>query len=138
MPDRLDRDIEEVLDNIEDFQWHRRHRRGRSRLRQAFDRTAGRMSDAAGRRFASFTAGHLMMLGFLLLILGMVFRLRGPGTWFVVVGILFFVAGLFWSMRAGGSRAPSGRGGFWRDRYITYEKPQQAGWLRRFRRGRRR
>ncbi|MEE9278155.1 MAG: hypothetical protein V3V06_07050 [Dehalococcoidia bacterium] len=138
MPDKLNREIEEVLNKIEDFEWHRRQRRGPSRARRAWSgfwqRTAGRI----GFWFARFSSGHLMLTGFLLLIVGLALRARGPGTWLVIGGIIVFLLGLAWGMRAGRSRPGSStRGGYWRDRYISYDSPQQRGlrgWFRRWRR----
>ena len=56
MPDRLERDIEDVLDKIEDFEWHRNRRRGPSKVRQVWDRWWQGASDAIGRRMARFTS----------------------------------------------------------------------------------
>ncbi|HJN91147.1 MAG TPA: hypothetical protein QGF05_00295 [Dehalococcoidia bacterium] len=140
MSDRLERDVEDVLDQIEDFEWHRANRRRPSKARQAWNGWTRSASDAIGRRLARFTAGHLMLVGFLILLAGVVFRFRGIGTWFVLVGVIFFLLGLFLNMR--GSPKPSGqgpaaRGGYWRDRYITYgDRPSRPRrWLRRTRDG---
>ncbi len=86
-----------------------------------------------------------MLAGFLFILVGgIALRGRGPGMWLVVAGILLFVVGLALSMRRGGSK-PGGayntRGGYWRDRYVTYDDESQPGfggglrgWLRRRRR----
>ena len=142
--DKLEREIEDVLGKIEDFEWHRRQRRGPSRARRAWNRAWQGSSNALGRRFAQFTAGHVMLVGFLLLIVGLALRGRGPGLWLVLAGILLFFVGLGLSMRHGG-RSSGGayttRGGYWRDRYVTYDDDPQPGsggglrrWLRRWRR----
>lgn len=136
MSDRLEREIEDVLSNIDDFEWHRRRRSRPSKLRRAWDRWWQGASDAIGRRLASFTAGHLMLVGFLILLAGLVFRARGLGTWFVLAGVIIFVLALFLNMRSGRARArgePSVRGGYWRDRYVSYE-PEARGLRRLFRR----
>ena len=134
MSEKLERDIEEVLEKIDDFSWHRRQRRGRSRVRRMWAVSWQRASDVIGGRLASLAAGHVMLAGFLLLLLGLVLRAKGPGIWFVLAGVLIFFLGLAWSMRDGNVR--SGRGGYWRDRYITYDGPQSGGvrgWFRRWR-----
>ena len=56
MVDRLERDIEEVLENIEDFEWHRRQRRGPSRVRRAWNGAWQSVSDGLGKLFIRFTA----------------------------------------------------------------------------------
>jgi hypothetical protein len=142
--DKLEREIEDVLGKIEDFEWHRRRRRGPSRSRRAWSRIWQGTSNALGRRFVQFTAGHVMLVGFLLLIVGLALRGRGPGLWLVLAGILLFFVGLGLSMRSGGRKAGgayTGRGGYWRDRYVTYDDNPQPGannglrrWLRRWRR----
>jgi hypothetical protein len=142
--DKLEREIEDVLEKIEDFEWHRRRRRGPSRSRRAWSRVWHGASNALGHRFAQFTAGHVMLVGFLLLIVGLALRGRGPGLWLVLAGILLFFVGLGLSMRSGERKAGGGytaRGGYWRDRYVTYDDDPHAGptngllrWLRRKRR----
>ena len=57
MPDRLERDIEDVLENIEDFEWHRRQRRGPSRARRSWDALMRQVSDGLGSVFVRFTSG---------------------------------------------------------------------------------
>ncbi len=129
--DRLERDVEEVLSNIDDFDWRRRQSRRPGPIRIAFQRFAG----AIVNRAASLTANHLLLLGAALLIVGLI--LRGGGMWLAVGGIVVFVIGLFWASRGGGGGGGGQpRGGYWRDRYISYE-PQSGNPLRRlFRRSR--
>ncbi len=137
MADKIERDVEEVLSKIEDFEWHRRQRRGPSRARRAWNDSWQRLADRASLRLARFSAGHLMLVGFLILVAGLVFRIRGPGLWLMLGGVIIFFLGLAWSMRSGGSHPThSARGGFWRDRYITYdgEPGGPRGWFRRWRR----
>ncbi|PZC49916.1 MAG: hypothetical protein DK306_000339 [Chloroflexi bacterium] len=138
MADRLERDVEDVLEKIEDFEWHRRQRRAPSRARRAWSGFWQQTSDRLGSLFVRFSSGHLMLAGFLLLVAGLVLRARGLGTWFVLAGIILFLIGLAWNMRAPRSGpTPDGRGGFWRDRYIHYDESQPGGvrgWFKRWRR----
>lgn len=128
MSDRLERDVEEVLSNIEDFDWRRRQQRRPGPLRRA----GQRLGNAVLNRAASLTAGHLMLFGALLLIVGLVLRLRGVGIWMVIAGVIVFLIGLFWTSRGGGRAVGQPRGGYWRDRYISYDPPGQGG-IRRLR-----
>ena len=142
MSDRLERDVEEVLSNIEDFDWRRRRQREPGPLRRA----VRRVGDFFLARIAGFNAGHLMLFGALLLVLGFILRLRSVGVWAVVAGVVLLIIGLVWTARgggrSGGSRGggrPSTRGGYWRDRYIAYDEPRRPSpsqWLRRLRRPR--
>ena len=128
--DRLERDVEEVLSNIEDFDWRRRQSRRPGPIRIAVQRVGSSIVNRA----ASITANHLLLVGALLLLVGLV--LRGGGVWLAVAGIVVFIIGLFWTLRGGNSRRGQPRGGYWRDRYISYERPSGNRLRRLFRRDR--
>ena len=129
MSDKLERDVEEVLAGIEGFDWRRRERRP-GPLRRAVQRFGRRLSE----RLASLSAGHLMLLGSLFVIVGFILRARGLGMWAVIVGVILFLIGAVWSARGGGRGKPSTRGGYWRDRYISYDAPPRNALQRWFRR----
>ena len=138
MSDRLERDIEDVLDKIEDFEWHRKQRRQPSRARRAWSSVWQRTSDHLGSFFLRFSAGHLMLVGFLVLLAGLMLRARGLGLWLVLVGMILFLLGLAWNMRGPKNHNPDGnpRGGYWRDRYIQYNESRSGGvrdWFQRWR-----
>lgn len=128
MSDKLERDVEEVLAGIEDFDWRRRERRP-GPLRRA----ARRFGQSASRRLARLSPGHLMLVGSLLVIVGFVLRGQSLGMWAVILGVVLFLIGIVWSARGGGRGGrrgspggggePSTRGGYWRDRYISYDAP---------------
>ena len=137
MSDHLEEEIEDVLGKIEDFEWHRRQRRGPSRSRRAWDGLWRGTGDRLSFLFIRFSAGHLMLVGFLVLLGGLVLRVRGPGIWLVLAGVALFLLGLAWSMRAPRRATPQAGGGFWRDRYIRYDEPWPGGvrgWFKRWRR----
>lgn len=123
MSDKLERDVEEVLAGIEDFDWRRRERRP-GPLRRAVQRFGQR----ASRRLARLSPGHLMLVGSLLVIVGFIL----PGqvrVWAVILGVVLLLIGSVWWARGGKRGAPGGggepstRGGYWRDRYISYDAP---------------
>lgn len=127
MSDKLERDVEEVLAGIEDFDWRRRERRP-GPLRRA----AQRFGQRASRRLARLSPGHLMLVGSLLVIASFIL----PGqvrVWAIILGVVLFLIGIVWSARGGGrgrkggarrgGGEPSTRGGYWRDRYISYDAP---------------
>ena len=128
--DRLERDVEEVLSNIEDFDWRRRQSRRPGPIRIAIQRFASGLVS----RVTALTPNHLLLLGAALLIIGLV--LRGGGLWLAIAGIVVFVIGLFWTSRGGNRQANQPRGGYWRDRYISYEQSNQSPLKRFFRRNR--
>lgn len=123
MSDKLERDVEEVLAGIEDFDWRRRERRP-GPLRRAMQRFAR----GASERLARLGPGHLMLLGSLLVIAGFVLRGQSLGMWAVILGVLLFLIGIVWSAKGGGRRkaGPTARGGYWRDRYISYDAPPRS------------
>ena len=128
--DRLERDVEEVLSNIEDFDWRRRQSRRSGPIRIA----AQRFAAGVVGRITALTPNHLLVLGALMLVIGLV--IRGGGLGLAVAGIVVFLIGLFWASRGGNPQADQPKGGFWRDRYVSYERHQQNP-LRRFFRRRR-
>ncbi len=128
--DRLERDVEEVLSNIEDFDWRRRQSRRPGPIRLAVQRFGAGIVNRA----TALTANHLLLVGALFLIVGLV--LRGGGMWLAVAGIVVFVIGLFWASRGGGRGNGQPRGGYWRDRYISYESQSGNPLKRWFRRNR--
>ncbi len=128
--DRLERDVEEVLSNIEDFDWRRRQSRRPGPIRIALQR----FGSALVSRATALTPNHLLLLGAALLIVGLV--LRGGGLWLAIVGIVVFLIGLFWTSRGGNRQANKPRGGYWRDRYISYEQSDNNPLRRFFRRNR--
>ena len=133
MSDKLERDVEEVLAGIEDFDWRRRERRP-GPLRRA----AQRFGQSASRRLARLSPGHLMLAGSLLVIASFIL----PGqvrVWAIILGVVLFLIGIVWSARGGGRGGrggkggspggggePSTRGGYWRDRYISYDAPPRS------------
>ena len=139
--DRLEQEIEDVLSRVEDFEWRRLHRRGPSQSRRLWNQFWESTTNIIGRNLARFTTGHLMIMGFLFLVAGLLVRGRGPGLWLVFAGVLLFVTGLVLRIRSGQgiSSTPYGsQGGYWRDRYITYENQEHSrllekliGWIKK-------
>lgn len=137
MSDKLERDVEEVLQSIDDFDWQRKQRRGTGPIR----RRTGRFLEATTRRAARFTTGgHLMVIGIVLLLIGAVLRLQAFGMWLALTGLVLFVIGLILSSRGRKNRQqpapdePDARGGYWRGRYVRYDDRPQGGAFRWFRR----
>lgn len=140
MPDQLEREIEDVLSKVEDFEWHRRRRESRRLLRALRpQRPHFPISDLSFNPLAAYTRrlvpGHLMLAGFLLVLVSMVFG-GFEGIWrgLVVAGIALFLLGVAWGARGAPRPSRKQRGGWWRDRYITYDDPEPPSrpfWRRR-------
>ena len=137
--DKLERDVEEVLQSIDDFDWQRKRHRRTGPVRRGL----GRFLEGATRRAARFTsAGHLMIIGIVLLLIGAVLRLQAFGMWLALAGLVLFLIGLFLSARGRSSpppdpNEPDDRGGYWRGRYVRYDDGPKTDPFRRFRRKRR-
>ncbi len=81
-----------------------------------------------------------MLGGFFLVAASFSFGPGGVWTWLLFGGVGLFLGAMLWSRRRGPSdpSGPSGgrsRGGWWRDRYITYDEPSRTArppfWRRR-------
>ena len=129
MSDKLERDVEEVLSGIEDFDWRRRERPP-GPLRRSLQRFTTRLSV----RLASLSAGHLMLAGSLFVIVGFIMRARSLGMWAVIIGVILFLIGIVWAARGKKRHKFTSRGGYWRDRYISYDSVPQNSLTRWFRR----
>ena len=74
--DRLERDVEEVLSNIEDFDWRKRQSRRPGPIRIA----AQRFASAVVNRITALAPNHLLILGALMLIVGLSCAAAGCGS----------------------------------------------------------
>jgi hypothetical protein len=63
-----------------------------------------------------------------------------PFIWAAFAGVVLFIVAFAWSfLRSGGTaRASRPKGQYWRERYIEYEPPTDAGIVQRFKRAFRR
>lgn len=139
-PDRIDREIEEILSRMdEDEPISLEARRRRSRPRRRLGARAGAAlalpSVAVTPTGLLFTGAGVMLAGIVLA------RFWDPLIWAAFAGVALFLAAFVWALarprRTRRTGAPSARGGYWRGRYVEYE-PTGAGVLRRIRRAFRR
>lgn len=139
-PDRIDREIEEILSRMdEDEPISLEARRRRSRPRRRLGARAGAAlalpSVAVTPTGLLFTGAGVMLAGIVLA------RFWDPLIWAAFAGVALFLAAFVWALarprRTRRAGAPSARGGYWRGRYVEYE-PTGAGVLRRIRRAFRR
>lgn len=144
-PDRVHREIEELLGKIDNFVAEDRlvSKIKKRRKEAAGPNALERAGAGIRKRFERITLGHVMLLGLALLLLGQFVPglFYGYARWAVLAGIImtiaaFILSAMGWDSRrtlAGGSTEKR-----WRGQTITYSEPTRASRIRDwFRRGRR-
>ena len=143
MPDRIDREIEEILSRLgeeppkpgeEPIALAQRRRQRRvplgSRIGAAFGFSVSGPTPAS----LLFTGAGVMIVGFILS------AIWGSFIWLAFGGVVLFAAAFIWSFlrpRRATVRQPAAKGAHWRGRYVEYE-PAPPGVLARIRRAFRR
>ena len=149
-PDRIDREIEEILSRMDEgedepISLEARRRRGRGRQRKPLGARAG-AAFGTPAIVARITPTSLLFTGAGVMLAGIVLaRAWDPFIWLAFAGVTLFMAAFSWALlrprragRAGrASQRQTGKGAYWRGRYVEYE-PAQPGVLRRIRRAFRR
>ena len=130
--DRLEREINEILDKIEQFPTpeRRRNRTIRRHLRRVGDVVSARQR-AIARELSRVSLSQLLLLGVLLILGSFFFRGFGLGQWVLFAGVALLVASgallLF-----GGGKGPGERTQQWRGRTISYSSETLAARIRRW------
>jgi hypothetical protein len=143
-PDKVQREIEELLDKLDNFVPEDRFA---SKMKQRRREAAGpgmltRLSSSVSQRFSHLSLGHVMLAGVILLLAawlapglfgGYAGWARGIGVILTIVA--FILSAMGWDSRrtlAGGTGGPQKR---WRGQVIDYSEPSPAdklrGWWRR-------
>ena len=152
MADKVQREIEELLDKLDNFVPEERFAskiRDRRKQEKAAQRTGPTVGERIGKRLAGLTLGHLMLGGIGFVLVAWIFQdpLGGAARWITIAGIVLTVAAFALSIinRGSGARTPVVRTGTgrvqkrWRGQIIEYGEPSTTDkvrdWLRR--RGRR-
>jgi hypothetical protein len=128
MSDRIQREIEELLAKLDTLPPPRKPllNRAREGIGRIFDRLAG------GVRLPSVSAGHVLLAGLVLVVIGWV-ALGGTdiAKFVIIAGIALFVGAFFVSLRRQ-SAPPQEK--YWRDRPIDLRRPSdQRSWWDRWR-----
>ena len=132
-PDRLEREIQEILDKIEQLPSPPRRRRA-SGLQRSLRRIGNGVSAwqrAFAQELSRVSLSHLVLLS-LLLILGAFFiRGIGPiGTWIMIAGLALLATSL--ALMMFGRRSGRSRTQQWRGRTISYRRESFAQRIRRW------
>ena len=121
--DRLEREINEILSNIEQFpSAERRRARARSRMVQRIGEQISGWQRAVMRSMSGISLSQLMLLSFLLILGSMFFRRMVPlaWPWMMYGGIILFL--VTFTLMFFGRRGAGGAGGdptkYWRGRPV--------------------
>ena len=139
MPDdRLEREINEILDNIKRFPGpETRRARARKRVLRQFANSVASAQRVVARQLSRVSIGQVMLLSFLIIV-GSFFFLRFSPVlrqWALLAGVVLFASSFAVLVFTQGG---SGQGGYWRGREIGARSPQLAARLRRWFSSRRR
>lgn len=120
MPDRIEREIEEILRKIDDFVPES------GRVRRQPKKVSHGLSGAQGwlgRRLASISLNQVMLWSLLLFIAAFFFRGIPGASWLMIGGLIVFATAFVLSLRSPGGRSvPEKR---WRGQPVSYSGP---GW----------
>ena len=144
MPDRIDREIEEILARLgeEPPKPGEEPISLEDRRRQRERPLSSRMVAAFGFRLKGPTPASMLFAGAGVMVAGLILSaIWGALIWLAFGGVTLFVAAFIWSFvrprRPRVSAQPAAKGAHWRGRYVEYE-PTPPGALARIRRAFRR
>jgi len=135
-PDKVQREIEELLGKLDNFVPEERFAskiRDRRKREKADQRTGPTLAERIGRPLGGITLGHLMLLGIACFVIAWIFDdALGDAAWWVsIAGLLLTVSAFVLSFmnKGSGSRTPLVRTGSgrtqkrWRGQIIEYGEP---------------
>ena len=131
-PDRLEREIQEILDKIEQLPAPRpRRASGLQRSLRRFGDGVSAWQRTVVQELSRISLSQLVLLSFLLILGAFFIRGIGPvGTWLMIAGVVLLVASLALMILGGGSaRARTAQ---WRGRTISYKRDGLAQRIRRW------
>jgi hypothetical protein len=145
-PDKLQREIEELLDRLDNFVPEERFTaKMRNRRRQPTSRPQPPgWLDRVQKRLERITLGQVLIAGLIILAVSFLFDgpLGGAARWLTILGLVMTVGAFVLSVIRGGSNQAAVQGRVqrrWRGQIIEYGEPSRIdrvrGWFRR--RGRR-
>lgn len=146
MPDRIEREIEEILAKLDQEPPPRNDRTPisilahRGKARPGTARPAPPRRARPRRQLPAVTPATLLLAGAALVVGGLLAsNVWGPLIWASFAGVLIFLGAFAWSFVRTPRPTAAGRpeGVFWRDRYIQYEDVTPSPWQRFRRRFRR-
>ncbi len=135
-PDRLEREINEILSHIEQFPGpEQRKSRAQRRALNGFTESVAARQRAFMRRLSRVSLSQLMLLSFVIILGSMFFRELVPISWpwTMYAGVVLFVTSFTLLMFGGQRRSAAARPPqYWRGRPVAYGAPSLAQRLRRW------
>jgi len=141
-PDKIQREIEELLDKLDTFVPEERLAakiRNRRKERRRADTGPGPV-ERVTRRLSQISLGQLMLAGLALMLIGWLFddALGSWGTWVTLAGLALTILAFVLSLMTGGARTTVGARHVqkrWRGQIIEYSEPSRMDrikeWFRR-------
>ncbi|MGE0226909.1 MAG: hypothetical protein AB7I38_13645 [Dehalococcoidia bacterium] len=135
--DRLEREINEILENIEQFPSAAERRQRASSKRSTGARNAfASATQGITRELARVSLSQLMLLAFVLILASLFLRsVPFAWPWLLYAGLVLFITSFVLMIASGGRGAPSGRGQqpYWRGRPVSYDSSSGlSGRMRRW------
>ena len=147
MADRIEREIEEILERLDNelpggaLPDEKKPISIMQRRQQATKKQAAGAPRAPRRNpLSGITPAHLLFTGAALTVGGFLLSgAMGGLIWLSMAGVVLFIAAFIWSLTrttpaaagaSGSSNYAPPKGVFWRDRYIEYDPPSPSIWSR--------
>lgn len=113
MPDKFEREIEDLLNRLDKFP----SQGPAYRVRRAVAHRVLSLQRRIALRLARLSVSQIMLAGIALIFIGYFFRAGLPGIWYylVILGLILFFTSFVISLLGGGRRSGSGRI-YWRGR----------------------
>ncbi|RLT40268.1 MAG: hypothetical protein DWI58_11280 [Chloroflexi bacterium] len=119
-PDRLEREIEEILGKIENFPGPEA-RRARNPIGQPITEAVAKRQRAIGRELSRISVSQVMLFAFLLILGSFFFREFGIlASWALYAGVVLFVVSFAIMMFGGRGRVGGKQQTVWRGRDVSY------------------
>ena len=133
MPDRIEREIEEILRKIDDFVPERPRRTPRKRTAQAAGATG---QSQAVSRASRISLNQVMGYSLLVVVIAFFFSAVPGAGWVMIGGLIVFATAFLLSTLGGGSKAPAEKR--WRGEPMDLSGPGWPDRLKAWIKGRRR
>jgi len=136
-PDRLEREINEILEKIDQFPTpaERKQRAASKRLSGARSAFSSR-AHGVTRELARVSLSQLMLLAFVLILASLFLRsVPFAWPWLLYAGLVLFLTSFVLMAVSGGRGASSGTGGqqqYWRGRPVSYDSGSLSSRMRRW------
>ena len=135
MPDNIEREIEELLSQLDEFI---PEESVASRARRRPSQWAAKLNHAVTSRLARISLGQIMLAALVLVLAALLFGRVNPllARWVIIAGLILFFTSFFLSLRLRARRP--GQHKRWRGQVIDISQPSLSDRVRSWLRGKRR